>query len=219
MGTRQKEDNAYRVVRRSSRSNKGQHSRFAGRKRKVDIVDDDEGEIRCLCGDDEDDGGFMIQCEKCGKWQHGGCMGYENADEVNDSYACEMCRPDLYKDVSVAKGEEKKTKEKPVVKKAVKETPVRHILLEKLILKKSMKRKTPPSEESLDNDSDFSSDEDEVPLASLNQKKKAKMVTTTSSSPPKISPPPKKSPSQEPKKKPPPIITTSRRLSQSSQPQ
>ena len=66
----------------------------------MDIVDDDEGEIRCLCGDNEDDGGFMIQCEKCGKWQHGGCMGYESPDEVSDTYACEICRPDLYKDVT-----------------------------------------------------------------------------------------------------------------------
>ena len=101
-------DIAYRVVRRSARSNKGQHSKI-DRKRKLDIVDDDEGEIRCLCGENEDDGGFMIQCEKCGKWQHGGCMGYESPDEVSDTYACEICRPDLYRDVADDKEEEKTT--------------------------------------------------------------------------------------------------------------
>ena len=116
---------AYMIVRRSSRSNKGQHSKFEGRKKKkVDIVDDDDdGEIRCLCGDNIDDGGFMIQCETCGKWQHGGCMGYEDPDEVQDSYACELCRPDLYKDVSV-KEEDSKTEVKRALKKQSKDKVV-----------------------------------------------------------------------------------------------
>src|SRR5436305_9041569 len=113
-------DNADIIVRRSSRSNKGQHSKFGGvaggarKKRKLDVVEDDdeEGEIRCLCDDNEDDGGFMIQCEKCGKWQHGGCMGYQNPEEVSDSYACELCRPDLYKDVSVEESKEGKSNDK-----------------------------------------------------------------------------------------------------------
>ena len=220
MGMRLLEDTStYRIVRRSSRSNKGQHSKFAttttGKRRKtIDIVDDDaEGEIRCLCDDNEDDGGFMIQCEKCGKWQHGGCMGYENTDEVSDSYACEICRPDLYKDISVGTGEGKKSKGKSgTKKKSSKEKSVRHGGFQGLIVKKSTKRKTPPTEESSSDDSDFSSDDDELPLSSLNAKKKAKIVK----SPPKTSPPLKESPSQEPKKKPPPIITAPRRLSQSS---
>jgi|SRR5437667_7024643 len=111
MGTTpHRKDSTYKVVRRSARSNKGQHSKFGGTKKKknVDVVDDDNGEIRCLCGDNEDDGGFMIQCEKCTKWQHGGCMGYENPDEVSDTYECEVCRPDLYKDVSANKEGENK---------------------------------------------------------------------------------------------------------------
>lgn len=108
---------AYIVVRRSTRSNKGQHSKYGTRKkRELDVVDDDDGEIRCLCGDNEDDGGFMIQCETCAKWQHGVCMGYESPDEVSDSYACEVCRPDLYKDVST-KADDKKAKTAFAVKK------------------------------------------------------------------------------------------------------
>jgi hypothetical protein len=199
---------AYMVVRRSSRSNKGQHSKLEGRKKKkVDIVDDDDdGEIRCLCGDNVDDGGFMIQCETCGKWQHGGCMGYEDPDEVQDSYACELCRPDLYKDVSV-KEEDGKTEVKRTLKKQSKDKVVQvsSILGFKLISKKPPKRKTPPSEESSDDNSDFSMD-DEEPLAS---RKKPKTVATMQS-PSLPSPPPKKSPSVEPRRKPPPINTTRR---------
>src|SRR5271163_4067538 len=140
------------AVRRSSRANKGQHSRFEKKRKKVDIVEDDDGEIRCLCGDNVDDGGFMIQCEKCGKWQHGECMGYQDADEVNDSYACELCRPDLYKEVPV-KEETDKVKAMPKKETA---KPVLHTLSLKLIEKKSMKRKTPPSEDESDDASDFS---------------------------------------------------------------
>ena len=201
------EDNIYNVVRRSARSNKGQHSKI-DRKRKLDIVNDDEGETRCLCGENEDDGGFMIQCEKCGKWQHGECMGYESPDEVSDTYACEICRPDLYKDVT--------DEEETIKKKTKKETskPVCQVRSKMLTSKKSAKRKA-PSEGSSDDDSDFSSDEDELPLTSLIPKKKQKTGTTMTSPPPKT-PPPKKSPSQEPRKKPPPINTAPRRASQSS---
>jgi len=199
------QDEAYHLVRRSSRSNKGQHSRFQGpskRKRKVDIVEDDEGEIRCLCGDNEDDGGFMIQCDTCGNWQHGECMGYENSDEVNDSYACELCRPDLYKDIT---DKNEAAKSKRAKTKTMREKAVKCHLNKMLIVQKSMKRKTPPTDASSDDDSEFSVDDDE-PLTS---RKKSK--------PSVQSPPPKKSPSQEPRKKPlPPPINTARRPSQAS---
>src|SRR5271154_1598283 len=106
------------AVRRSSRANKGQHSRFEKKRKVVDIVEDDDGEIRCLCGDNEDDGGFMIQCESCGKWQHGECMGYENEDEVGDTYSCEVCRPELYEDVESQgrKGKAQRKTEKDIDK-------------------------------------------------------------------------------------------------------
>src|SRR5579862_6619256 len=206
MGTRSHpafQNEAYSAVRRSSRANKGQHSRFEAqkrKKRKVDIVEDDEGEVRCLCGDNEDDGGFMIQCDMCRKWQHGQCMGYEDPDEVNDSYACELCRPDLYKDINDP-AEVVKSKRKGMAKEKV-----RCYYSIKLIVKKSTKRKTPPSDDESEDDSEFSAD-DEEPLV-----KKSK--PTIQSPPPKN--PPKKSPSQEPRKKPPPPINTTRRPSHAS---
>jgi hypothetical protein len=200
--------NAYDLVRRSSRANKGQHSRFGSqskkKRRKVDVVEDDDGEIRCLCGDNEDDGGFMIQCEQCGKWQHGECMGYEDPEEVNDSYACELCRPDLYKDITdkTQKAKSKKTKKTP-------EKVISH--LEIRLMQKSTKRKTPPSddEDSDDSDEDSEFSVDDEPISS---RKKSK--TSLTSPPP---PPPPKPPTQEPKKKPPPITTTRRPSQTSSQ--
>src|SRR2546423_1814913 len=209
----------YLLVRRSSRANKGQHSKLDGgvgrKKKKIDVVDDDEGEIRCLCGDNEDDGGFMIQCEMCNKWQHGECMGYEDEDEVQQSYACELCRPDLYKDVGSKKGETKtdSTSESPgttrtnkAPRRVAKQSPA-HVLRytrQKLMLqKKSTKRKTPPSgDDESDDNSEFSADDDE-PLA---QRKRSKTSASLQSPPP----PSRKSPSQDPKRKPPPIITTRR---------
>lgn len=50
--------------------------------------------------DDPDAGEFMVQCETCGAWQHGLCMGYESEDQLpNDDYHCELCRPDLHHDL------------------------------------------------------------------------------------------------------------------------
>jgi Transcription factor S-II (TFIIS), central domain/SPOC domain/PhD finger domain len=182
------------AVRRSSRTNKGQHSRFGGRRRKlVDVVEDEEGEVRCLCGDNEDDGGFMIQCEGCGKWQHGECMGYENEDEVGDTYSCEVCRPELYKDAEAkekkVKGKKEKTPEVPFARKN-----------SNLTMQKPKKRKTPPpaEDDSSADDSEFSID---VPLAT------SKKIKPT---------PPRPIPTHiEPRKKPSlPPISTARRSSQ-----
>jgi hypothetical protein len=137
-------DDADVIVRRSARANKGQHSLLEreGRKRKIDVVSDEEGETRCLCGDDTDDGGFMIQCEMCGKWQHGQCMGFEDPEEVKETYACDVCRPDLYTDVPDKESKELEKKKKPAVVKKTKKivTPVRRILIS-LICKKPAKRK------------------------------------------------------------------------------
>ena len=222
------------IVRRSSRANKGQHSKYGkttggtatGKKRKVDVVEDDEGEVRCLCGDNEDDGGFMIQCETCQKWQHGGCMGYETPDDVPDSYACELCRPDLYKDVSVKRENPAKRKKQKQDKEKVQFTTMKP-----LILKKGKKGESPVSEPpSVDeheedenmsegDDSDYSSADDK-PLTSVRKQSKVIITSPAPSLPKKASSPAsiKSSPAVE-KKKPPPIITTTpRRPSQSSQP-
>jgi hypothetical protein len=52
-----------------------------------------EGVTRCLCGDPSDDG-FMIACESCGAWQHGDCVGLNEAGPVPDNYMCDLCDPD-----------------------------------------------------------------------------------------------------------------------------
>lgn len=49
--------------------------------------------IRCLCGDNWDDVGYMLACELCQVWQHGPCVGV-TAKEEPDAYYCELCRPD-----------------------------------------------------------------------------------------------------------------------------
>lgn len=48
----------------------------------------------------EDDGEameFMIECEMCGTWQHGVCMGIANEGLIPDGeYCCEKCKPERY---------------------------------------------------------------------------------------------------------------------------
>jgi hypothetical protein len=56
----------------------------------------DEGSItRCVCGDNEDQEGFMIQCDKCHVWQHGDCVGILGEHDSPEKYFCEECAPDL----------------------------------------------------------------------------------------------------------------------------
>ncbi len=51
----------------------------------------DSGHIRCICGDDDDDG-FTIQCERCLVWQHAKCVGVGRSS-VPERYFCERCGP------------------------------------------------------------------------------------------------------------------------------
>jgi hypothetical protein len=88
----------------------------------ADEGEEEQGVTRCICqglgpipfmanlgltlppnsGQDDDDIEFMVQCEACQVWQHGMCMGYESADQLNrvlDNYFCEECRPDMHPDI------------------------------------------------------------------------------------------------------------------------
>jgi Transcription factor S-II (TFIIS), central domain/SPOC domain/PHD-finger len=211
---------ADRLVRRSSRANKGRHSKYTpksptgNKKRKVDVVEDDEGEIRCLCGDNEDDGGFMIQCETCQKWQHGGCMGFETMDDVPESYACEQCQPDSYKDLKAEKKkeekEEKEEKESPSRKKKLKtgkekkekkEKKVQFTTTKTLTSKTKVKKSVSPASEppsdgdaedenmSDGSDSEYSSEDDDKPLSTLRKPSTAKPTMPTPPPPPPPPPP------------------------------
>lgn len=51
-----------------------------------------ESETRCVCGDNTDNEGFMICCETCEVWQHGGCIGIK-PESTPDKYYCERCEP------------------------------------------------------------------------------------------------------------------------------
>ncbi|KAK3323035.1 hypothetical protein B0H66DRAFT_555696 [Apodospora peruviana] len=39
---------------------------------------------------------FLIQCDQCGAWQHGVCMGLRPSDGIPSGYLCEECRPELH---------------------------------------------------------------------------------------------------------------------------
>lgn len=61
---------------------------------------DEEGETRCICKelDPPDDSGLYIQCEQCGVWQHGYCVGISDGeDSYLEKYWCEQCRPELHR--------------------------------------------------------------------------------------------------------------------------
>lgn len=58
----------------------------------VDVEDanDSYDLVRCLCEDTEEDG-FMIQCERCGCWQHGECLKYKKESDIPVGYTCFVC--------------------------------------------------------------------------------------------------------------------------------
>jgi hypothetical protein len=64
-----------------------------------DIKDEDDTIIRCVCGQDQEEGegmGTMICCDSCDAWQHNGCMGLSQ-DYNPDRYFCERCKPAHYR--------------------------------------------------------------------------------------------------------------------------
>ncbi|KAI9666080.1 MAG: hypothetical protein M1821_004015 [Bathelium mastoideum] len=118
--------------RRSGRATKGQHTKnqeaaetppkSKGKKGKSkaakqashEPTPDEDGEednsvIRCLCGAEEDEGGYrMICCDGCEVWQHNICMGLPEEEHLQpDSYFCEQCRPQNHKELlaAIARGE------------------------------------------------------------------------------------------------------------------
>lgn len=65
-------------------------------------VGPDSGIISCICGYDHDDG-LTIQCDKCFRWQHLVCMGFESIVDTPDDFQCNLCNKNLQVDVLKAK--------------------------------------------------------------------------------------------------------------------
>ncbi|KAH8107890.1 hypothetical protein BXZ70DRAFT_19622 [Cristinia sonorae] len=64
--------------------------------------DEEQGITRCPCevlGEEDPGEGTMVECEDCGAWQHGSCMGFPTEEVIPDSYFCEQCRPEMYPDL------------------------------------------------------------------------------------------------------------------------
>ncbi|EXJ81154.1 hypothetical protein A1O3_07444 [Capronia epimyces CBS 606.96] len=90
----------------------------------LDLDPTEEEVTRCICGQAEypgpsvsirqqqpsgdtltdDTGNFFVQCDKCGVWQHGGCMGLLDESMLPDEYYCELCKPEYHKVTKVLNG-------------------------------------------------------------------------------------------------------------------
>ncbi|KAF2397022.1 hypothetical protein EJ06DRAFT_559627 [Trichodelitschia bisporula] len=111
--------------RRSGRATKGQHTKLddaellptpkrkgkgKGKGTKATSTDPDTGNgeddavIRCVCGANEDEQGWMmISCELCEVWQHNLCMGITEVEQLlPDKYYCETCHPQDHADLLAA---------------------------------------------------------------------------------------------------------------------
>lgn len=85
----------------------------------------EEEVTRCICGQAEypgpspalrqqqppgadaltdDTGNFFVQCDKCGVWQHGGCMGLLDESMLPDEYYCEQCKPEFHRTTKSSNG-------------------------------------------------------------------------------------------------------------------
>src|ERR1700712_4071429 len=89
-----------------------------------DMEAGDEEVTRCICGQAEypgpslalrqqqpnadtltdETGNFFVQCDNCGVWQHGGCMGLLDESMLPDLYFCEQCRPEYHKIIRSSNG-------------------------------------------------------------------------------------------------------------------
>lgn len=87
----------------------GTEDEHAFKKRKISGTDDDVAAefevsepkeiVRCTpCmttdanyNEETDQGGLMIECERCTTWQHAKCMGYRTKAQIPEPYYCDLC--------------------------------------------------------------------------------------------------------------------------------
>ena len=56
----------------------------------VPVLGADNDHVICCC-DEQNESGFMLQCERCDTWQHGKCMKLKDG-QTPDKYFCHICR-------------------------------------------------------------------------------------------------------------------------------
>ncbi|KAF2117259.1 SPOC domain-containing protein [Lophiotrema nucula] len=82
--------------------------------------DDPDAIIRCVCGNQVDNGEQMICCEQCDAWQHVRCLGLKEGKHWDTAtYFCEQCKPENHVELvaAIARGEKPWEKTKGSKKK------------------------------------------------------------------------------------------------------
>lgn len=75
-----------------------------------EILPEDSGVIRCICGYDHDDE-FTIQCERCNAWLHAVCVDIFNSESVPETFICPLCSGSPY-DTAAAQERQQKVLKK-----------------------------------------------------------------------------------------------------------
>jgi hypothetical protein len=71
------------------------YTNFANQQHPDDLEEEDDGQIDCICGFNEDDGN-TVACDTCNKWQHIICYYPQYGDSLPDElqHWCVKCRPE-----------------------------------------------------------------------------------------------------------------------------
>lgn len=71
------------------------YTQFANQQHPDDLEEEDDGQINCICGFNEDDGN-TVACDTCNKWQHIICYYPQYGDSLPDElqHWCVECRPE-----------------------------------------------------------------------------------------------------------------------------
>lgn len=109
-----------------------------------EILPEDSGVIRCICGYDHDDE-FTIQCERCNAWLHAVCVDIFNSESVPETFICPLCSGKPY-DTAAAQDRQQK-----VLKRRRKSSVASHDTPKRRSVSTGGKRHRPLELEILDN--------------------------------------------------------------------